>query len=609
MMFDDRSTYLPGDHHVVVLPEVLAFVETGRDATVAAEIVAFIQEAHTWHDLLRFLFDLDRSRLPSFGIARLEDGLLRTLVRGDVTYVVELADDTEQVVDGANVVSWNEGAIENATGIFIAESSNSSNGVPPDSSYWVQEGHILARAVQVHVTEYASNDQPVLEPLETPPALPSPAEIDDEFRDVDSQPGGDERENGTPTVASEEADAEQDEPLPDDSEPARSEESSDVDDEDSFDNEDSVDDVENSTSEMSTLEVQLVDDPGIIDVESDVAQTRHGNETVHFIDMHAQDSSEQVNENLEPEPVTAPSEPNAEVSSQHEDDDDDDYDYLFGDTTHFQASVASHADTDQEQDSSAAAQVAPGPGVGSPGHSLLGPPPGMPASSPSGAGASGAGKGGEPDELNHDGMTISLAQLREMAARDAQKVNGAPAGLLGNPLGPPPVNPSAPSQIRSTPVTSAPGVMVKAVTCPAGHLNPPQDLLCRICGVGINDQPSVDVQRPALGVLNFTNGHVQTINNSMIVGRSPKLPTHLDGQMPDLVRIPSPLKEISGTHLEVRVDGWQVLIKDLQSTNGSFLKIGDREPRRLHPGEFVPLPVNAVVDLGGEVSFTYEATA
>ena len=69
----------------------------------------------------------------------------------------------------------------------------------------------------------------------------------------------------------------------------------------------------------------------------------------------------------------------------------------------------------------------------------------------------------------------------------------------------------------------------------------------------------------------------------------------------------SPNQDISRTHAQVRVDGEDVLVTDLNSTNGMFLIEPGLPPRRLRSGEPTPLRALAVVDLGDDVTFTLES--
>ena len=61
--------------------------------------------------------------------------------------------------------------------------------------------------------------------------------------------------------------------------------------------------------------------------------------------------------------------------------------------------------------------------------------------------------------------------------------------------------------------------------------------------------------------------------------------------------------DISRTHLEVAPDGWQIVVTDLHSTNGTTLiRPGGYDQQRLTPGEPVPVQLGSVLELGDGVS-------
>jgi pSer/pThr/pTyr-binding forkhead associated (FHA) protein len=67
--------------------------------------------------------------------------------------------------------------------------------------------------------------------------------------------------------------------------------------------------------------------------------------------------------------------------------------------------------------------------------------------------------------------------------------------------------------------------------------------------------------------------------------------------------VPSPNHDISRTHLEVAPDDWQVVVTDLNSTNGTILVWpGDVDRQQLARGERIPVQVGSVIELGDGVS-------
>lgn len=82
------------------------------------------------------------------------------------------------------------------------------------------------------------------------------------------------------------------------------------------------------------------------------------------------------------------------------------------------------------------------------------------------------------------------------------------------------------------------------------------------------------------------------------VGRRPSSPRIIYGQMPRLVRVPSPRQEVSSTHVEVRQLGQSVVLTDMRSTNGSIVFPPGGQPRKLRQGESVVATPGTLVDIG-----------
>jgi len=201
--------------------------------------------------------------------------------------------------------------------------------------------------------------------------------------------------------------------------------------------------------------------------------------------------------------------------------------------------------------------------------------------------ASGSGPATEPvaeadqptlDELAHDGRTILGEELRQMRRERAQ---------------------------QSSPATGA-GVL--AVHCPAGHPNPAHAVSCRVCGVDIAEQTPAAVERPVLARIVGTGIAPVLVDRTVLVGRSPRLRGHVaDGMTPVLLAIDSPDKDVSRTHLELRVEGWTLLVTDLHSANGTTVSSPGRPVVRLRPGEPHLVDVGTDIHLADEVALRLEA--
>jgi hypothetical protein len=217
-------------------------------------------------------------------------------------------------------------------------------------------------------------------------------------------------------------------------------------------------------------------------------------------------------------------------------------------------------------------------------------------------------------------MAMSAPPLLPQVASSPRPAAG---GLIdAMPWGP---DPAAPDEIAETGFTvkraslprpaawAAPppdkiGPAVPALICPAGHVNPPSEALCRRCGAALPPDPVV-VPRPVLGVLRLSVGDIISLDRDVVMGRSPKadFPVADGEQRPHVVRLPSEDSDISRTHLRVTLDGWHVLVTDLDSTNGTLVTLPGREPETLRPGEPTPIKPGTVVTLAHGIDFRYEA--
>jgi pSer/pThr/pTyr-binding forkhead associated (FHA) protein len=127
-----------------------------------------------------------------------------------------------------------------------------------------------------------------------------------------------------------------------------------------------------------------------------------------------------------------------------------------------------------------------------------------------------------------------------------------------------------------------------------------------LCDSAVVETDSVTMPRPVLGALAFSNGMRIGLDRSAIVGRSPRTERVSANEIPQLVVVPSPEADISRNHVEVRLEGWHVLVVDLDSTNGTVVTVPGQAPQRLRPRAEVPIVPGTVVSLADEVTFTYE---
>jgi hypothetical protein len=194
----------------------------------------------------------------------------------------------------------------------------------------------------------------------------------------------------------------------------------------------------------------------------------------------------------------------------------------------------------------------------------------------------------EAAEGDHDGQTILKSELPTSGAQQAgqgheggQGAEPGQSGVAGN------------------------GPLVLARVCPGGHANPPTSSQCITCGMQLPDV-AVQVPRPRLGRLRLSTGELIDLDESIVVGRQPSVSRVQGGTMPRLVQVASPGGDISRSHVEVRLEGWHVMLCDLKATNGTVLVREGQPPRRLAQNEMAIILDGDIAELGDDVSLRFE---
>ncbi|WP_047522456.1 FHA domain-containing protein [Microbacterium sp. ZOR0019] len=108
------------------------------------------------------------------------------------------------------------------------------------------------------------------------------------------------------------------------------------------------------------------------------------------------------------------------------------------------------------------------------------------------------------------------------------------------------------------------------------------------------------------GRVRLSTGQVAALDRTVIIGRRPRSTRASGANLPHLIAVESPQQDISRSHLEVRPEGDTVVVIDLHTTNGSTLLRPGADPVRLHPGEQTLVLSGDVVDLGDGVTVAFE---
>ena len=119
-----------------------------------------------------------------------------------------------------------------------------------------------------------------------------------------------------------------------------------------------------------------------------------------------------------------------------------------------------------------------------------------------------------------------------------------------------------------------------AVTCPAGHLTAAYVPECRVCHLPVPAQEPRRVQRPRLGFLGLPTGEVVPLDRGVVLGRKPAAVPGGE-PYPHLVHLPADSTYLSRMHLQIELDGWLVLARDLGSQGGTRLHVPGRDPEQI----------------------------
>jgi pSer/pThr/pTyr-binding forkhead associated (FHA) protein len=108
-------------------------------------------------------------------------------------------------------------------------------------------------------------------------------------------------------------------------------------------------------------------------------------------------------------------------------------------------------------------------------------------------------------------------------------------------------------------------------------------------------------------LLRLSTGEVVPLDRTVILGRNPRT-DDIGPSGPLVVTVPSPNKDISRSHVEVRLEDWNVLVTDLGSTNGTTVTVPGHPPVPLRANEPMPIEGQTEVNIADEVVFRYEVT-
>lgn len=146
---------------------------------------------------------------------------------------------------------------------------------------------------------------------------------------------------------------------------------------------------------------------------------------------------------------------------------------------------------------------------------------------------------------------------------------------------------------------------VLAVQCPSGHPTPAGSAVCRFCRQPVAPQEPHRVPRPTLGGLRLPTGEVVPLDRGVVLGRKPS-PLEDSTDWPHLVHLPADHTFVSRMHLQIELDGWNVLARDLDSRGGTMLTMPGRDPERMRSREAYVLEPGCRLDLAEVYEVRFE---
>ena len=163
------------------------------------------------------------------------------------------------------------------------------------------------------------------------------------------------------------------------------------------------------------------------------------------------------------------------------------------------------------------------------------------------------------------------------------------------------------TSIRSDHLEQPTHETVLAALCPQGHATPSHSPVCRVCQAPVPPQEPQHLPRPALGRLVLPTGEHLSLDRGVVFGRKPVALPGAD-RWPHLVTLPADSTYLSRVHLQVELDGWLVLARDLGSRGGTTLRVPGRAPERIRANEPHVLEPGNRLDLADVYEILFEVT-
>jgi len=606
------TTYAAGTWLGVIRANTVVLLGPGTPPALAQSLWELLADAPEVHEVLHAVtssFGVSLAQIPSFGIVDSGDAL-RIFLRGDLDLTVQLPGGTVEL-NGRDVTTWTERRLDTPEWYRLTVAGDGQ----PGTVLPLGEGVVLLESLSVSLTGIPVAG--VASPSATPAEVEAPSPVGAVVLVADADPAPE-------TELAPETDAEpSSESVP-------------------------VTEPEAEQEPEPASEHELASEP---EPEPELDREVSAETVIGLMDEDSNFAAEapEPHTDLEPEP-----EPTAHPDQVPAHEMTGSYDHLWERTVVRRIEDAAVRDEPEEDHSAAAAPVdaaqapvgaaeanaagqpdaAAGLAPAPPAHELAGPPPTPPAAAAAArmmgglidsvpwrtsgsAPAAQAAASSSPPSLNLPPSTPPLLNLSPL--------NQPPADVQAEVrAGEPEVDPDAfdadhdghtimkgdlaGMAAHPAPVPepeAAAGPLVLARVCDRGHANPPTHSQCAACGSPL-PADAVQVARPRLGRMRVSTGEVVDLDQSLVIGRQPSVSRVQGGVMPQLVQVASPSGDISRSHVEVRLEGWHVMLCDLKATNGTVLVREGQPPRRLAQNEMAILLDGDIAELGDDISLRFE---
>jgi hypothetical protein len=612
------ATYAAGTWLGVVRSNIVVLLGPGTPPALVQSLWELLEDAPEVHEVLHAVtssFGVSLANIPSFGIVASGDAL-RIFLRGDLDLTVQLPGGPVEL-NGRDVTTWTERRLDTPEWYRLTVAGDSQSGhVLP-----LSEGVVLLESLTVSLTGTPAEEAAT--PSATPAEVQAPTPAAAVVLVADAEPVPETEAEPAPEPASASEPPPKAEPEPEPS--SRHEPASDPEPEPEPSSEPEPEAEPEHDREVSAETVM-----GLMDDESNFAADAPETRT----DLESEPEAEP-----DPQPSAHPDQvPAHELTGS--------YDHLWERTVVRRIEDAAVRDEPEDDHSAPVAPVDAGPvpveaaEANGPGHpdaaASLAPAPAAPEqaappATPPAAAAAARMIGGLIDSVPwRTGGSAPAAQPAPSAELTSLNVpaSSLPPSNLSS-LNQPPADVPAGDQdafdgdhdghtimksdvagmaAHPAPVPepdSAVGSRVLARVCDRGHANPPTHAQCAACGSPL-PADAVQVARPRLGRMRVSTGALVDLDQSLVIGRQPSVSRVQGGVMPRLVQVASPSGDISRSHVEVRLEGWHVMLCDLKATNGTVLVREGQPPRRLAQNEMAILLDGDIAELGDDISLRFE---